>query len=243
MDLLYQGVVAGRDSLARWVELARRRRPACSGCTRRKGVIAPGRGRRHRRLRPRGPHDDRRRQDPPHEHGLLGLRGHAGRGRVDTVLSRGTRDRRRRALRRRGPATASTSARPVPVPALSRRSTAMDFGRRPADRPAGRRVVEYAAPGRADRLQLRLDLRLAPAVAGALRHLQPDPGADPHDHRRPDGDQPGDPGLDGDRRRCSPRSTRCTATARSAGSGAATRPCGCRTASRRRSPRCARRST
>ena len=41
MDLIYQGVVDGKISQARWVELCGRPRPGCSGSTA-KGIIAPG---------------------------------------------------------------------------------------------------------------------------------------------------------------------------------------------------------
>ena len=88
---------------------------------------------------------------------------------------------------------------------------------------------------RGARLQPRVDLRLAPALAGAVRHLQPDPRRDPAGHGRPVRHQPGDPRLDGDGIACSRPSTRCTATAPSAASAAATRRCASPTASRRRS--------
>ena len=52
--------------------------------------------------------------------------------------------------------------------------------------------------GRDLRVQPRLDVRQPHPVAGALRHLQPDPRRDPQHRRRADGHQPGDPGLDGD---------------------------------------------
>ena len=54
--------------------------------------------------------------------------------------------------------------------------------------------------------------------------------------RRADGHQPGDPRLDRHGQHSTPRSTRCTATARSAASAAATRRCASPTASRPRSP-------
>ena len=56
----------------------------------------------------------------------------------------------------------------------------MDFGVVLQTNPPAWRVVELAQPGRAARLQPRVDVRLPPAVAGAVRHLQPDPGGDPH---------------------------------------------------------------
>ena len=58
------------------------------------------------------------------------------------------------------------------------------------------RVVELARQAEQLRLQPRLDVRLAPALAGAVRHLQPDPVRHPPGHGRADGHQPGDPRLD-----------------------------------------------
>ena len=46
------------------------------------------------------------------------------------------------------------------------------------------RVVELAKQAEAARLQPRVDVRLAHAVAGAVRHLQPDPGRHPQGHGR-----------------------------------------------------------
>ena len=63
MDLLYQGVVDGRISLERWVDVCCTTPARMFGLYGKKGVIAPGRRRRHRRLRPERPHLDRRRQD------------------------------------------------------------------------------------------------------------------------------------------------------------------------------------
>ena len=45
--------------------------------------------------------------------------------------------------------------------------------------PPASEVVELAQQGRGGRVQPRVDVRLAPAVAGAVRHLQPDPGQRP----------------------------------------------------------------
>ena len=139
-----------------------------------------------------------------------------------------------------------TSRWPDPAPARvdlgfpqDSADVSMDFGVVLQTNPPAWRVVELAKRAEQLRLQPRVDLRLPHAVAGAVRHLQPDPGRDPQGDRRADGDQPGHPRLDGHGRRCSPRSTRCTATAPSAASAAATRPSGSPTASRRRWPRCA----
>ena len=79
MDLIYQGVVAGELTLPRWVELCSTTPARMFGLYPRKGVLAPGLGRRHRPVRPRPAVDDQRRQ-PPHEPRLLGLRGHRGVG-------------------------------------------------------------------------------------------------------------------------------------------------------------------
>ena len=97
--------------------------------------------------------------------------------------------------------------------------------------------------GRAARLQPRVDVRLAPALGGAVRHLQPDPRRDAQGGRRARWSPTRRPGTGRSPRRCSPRSTRCTATARSAASVGATPPCGSRTARRPPWPRCARPST
>ena len=68
--------------------------------------------------------------------------------------------------------------------------------RRVADessRPAGGRPREES---RGERLHPRVGVRLARAVAGAVRHPRPDPGRDRADRRRPDGHQPGLARLD-----------------------------------------------
>ena len=64
MDLLYQGVVTGEITLERWVELCSTTPARMFGLYGRKGVIAAGRRRRHRRLRPAGPHEHRARARP-----------------------------------------------------------------------------------------------------------------------------------------------------------------------------------
>ena len=76
MDLLYQGVVAGEITLARWVELASTTPARMFGLYPKKGVIAPGADADIVIYDPAGHDRHRRRQDPPHEHGPLGLRGH-----------------------------------------------------------------------------------------------------------------------------------------------------------------------
>ena len=58
MDLLHQGVVAGEITLERWVETCSTTPARMFGLYPRKGVIAPGRRRRHRDLRPGRQADD-----------------------------------------------------------------------------------------------------------------------------------------------------------------------------------------
>ena len=76
MDLLHQGVVGGKMSLARWVEVSSTTPARMFGLYPRKGDHRAGRGRRHRGLRP-GRGADPVRDHAPHERGLLGVRGHA----------------------------------------------------------------------------------------------------------------------------------------------------------------------
>ena len=64
MDLMYQGVVTGEITLERWVELTSTTPARMFGLYGTKGVIQPGRRRRHRRLRPERPHVDRARARP-----------------------------------------------------------------------------------------------------------------------------------------------------------------------------------
>ena len=75
MDLLYQGVADGRISLERWVDVCCHDPGPDVRHVRPEGRHQPRRGRGHRGLRPERPYFDRRRQDPPHEHGLLGVGG------------------------------------------------------------------------------------------------------------------------------------------------------------------------
>src|SRR6202020_3000322 len=53
--------------------------------------------------------------------------------------------------------------------------------------------------GRGGRVRVRVDVRLARALAGDVRAVPADPGRDLDADRRADGDQPGDAGLVGDR--------------------------------------------
>ena len=109
MDLIYQGVVDGELTLPRWVEICSTTPARMFGLYPAQGHHRP-RGRcRHRRVRPER-HDPHQRRDPPHEHGLLRVRGHRDRrqGRHGAVAGHG-RGRRRR-VPRHARATASTSS-------------------------------------------------------------------------------------------------------------------------------------
>ena len=103
MDLIYQGVVDGRISLARWVELCATTPARMFGLYPRKGAIAPGSDADVVVYDP-NTHDDDQRRHAPHEHGLLGVRRHGDPGwcRHGAVARQGDRA-----------ATASTSARRV----------------------------------------------------------------------------------------------------------------------------------
>ena len=95
-----------------------------------------------------------------------------------------------------------------PDPATSRRSTsasrrtddaddgAMDFGVVLQTTPPSARVVDLAKRAETYGFELRVDVRQPHPVAGAVRHLQPDPRRDAQRHRRADGHQPGDARLD-----------------------------------------------
>ena len=111
----------------------------------------------------------------------------------------------------------------------------MDFGVVLQTNPPAWRTVALAKLAEDARLRPRVDVRLAPAVAGAVRHLQPDPRRDPAGHRRADGDQPGDPGLDRHRVGLRDAQRDVRQPHHLSASAAATPRCGCSTASRPRS--------
>ena len=213
---------------ARWIELACATPARMFGLYPRKGTIAPGAD------------ADVVIYDPHAAHDALGVATHhmnvdysayEGKeitGRVDTVLSRG------RVVIDDGAVPRPAGPRPVPqarhvrLPALEPEGATWTSGSscRPT-RPA-RPVVDRMVRAEELRVQPRLDVRLARALAGAVRDLQPDPGARPAADRRADGDQPRHPRLDGDRVAVRHAQRACSATARSAASAAATRRCGCR---------------
>ena len=113
MELLYQGVVNGELSLERWVETCATTPARMFGLYPTKGVIAPGSDADILVWDPNGPHVDRRRQEAPHEHGPLGVRGVRGRrqGRHRAQPRPGHR-RERHVHRRQGPRPLP-EARPV----------------------------------------------------------------------------------------------------------------------------------
>ena len=190
--------------------------PACSGCTGEEGRHRPRGGRRRRDLRPQRPHVDRHRRgtDAPHEHGLLGLGGvRDRRPRRHRPVSRGTVIVDESALRRDARARAVRQARPLAVPDLMpHNQTRHGLRGRAPDRPAGLAADRPREAGRGVRLQPRLDLRLAPALAGAVRPLQPDPGQTKRIIVGPFVTNPATRDWTVTASLCSPRSTRCTAT-------------------------------
>ena len=103
----------------------------------------------------------------------------------------------------------------------------MDFGVTFQTDPPQRRDRRAHAAGRGARLPLRVDVRLPHPVAGAVRDLCADARGDGADHRRPLRHEPGDPRPDGDRLAVRDAQRGCSATARSAGSAAATRRGAC----------------
>ena len=139
MDLMYQGVVTGQISLERFVELTSTTPARMFGLYGRKGVIAPGADADIVVYDPLGPHVDRSRQNPPHEHGLLGLGGvRDRRSRRSGPVAR-NRDRRRDRLCRQPRTRAVPQTRPLSVPDL--RWTSESFYK-PIRRPA--RLVSLA---------------------------------------------------------------------------------------------------
>ncbi len=133
MDLMYAGVVSGQISLSRWVELTSTTPARMFGLYGRKGVVQPGADADLVIYDPQRPHLHRAGEDPPHEHGLLGLGGlrdRRPRGLGD-VPRRGGRGRDR--LRRHQGPRPVPQARPQPVPVMRlaqrRKSRAAGGGR------------------------------------------------------------------------------------------------------------------
>src|SRR6201986_4605654 len=199
VDLLYQGVVDGKLSPARWVETIATTPARMFGLYPRKGVIAPG---SDADIVVYEPASSTRISVDSHHMNMdySAYEGLGVSGSVRTVLSRGTRViDAGRFLGRAGHGQYLPRGLSSYLRLFTRGGITRGFRRCLANHPASGAGGGVRAAGGAQRLRLRVDLRLAPALAGALRHLQPDPGADPQDHRRPDGDQPGHQGLDRDR--------------------------------------------
>jgi len=199
MQLIYQGVADGKLSLARWVETCATTPARMFGLYPRKGVIAPGSDADIVLYDPAGV----TRLGVATHHMNMDYSAYEGvgvAGSVRTVLSRGTRViDGGRFLGRAGHGRYQARGLSSYLRLFTRGGSTSGFRRCLAGQPARRAGRGVRAAGGAQRVRLRLDLRLAPAVAGALRHLQPDPRADPQDQGRPDGDQPGHQGLDRDR--------------------------------------------
>ena len=113
MDLLYQGVVDGRISLERWVDVCCTTPARMFGLYGKKGVHRARRRRRHRRstTRPGTPSIGIGEGRTHHMNmDYSAWEGYEIDGHVDVVLSRGQVDHGRDRLRRRPRATASSSS-------------------------------------------------------------------------------------------------------------------------------------
>ncbi len=194
MDLLFQGVDDGRISLERWVDVCCTTPARMFGLYGKKGVIAPGADADIVVYDPNGHTSIGIDEDPPHEHGLLGLGGLGDR-----------RPRRHRAVARHGDQGRQRLhrhevARPVrQAPALAEPD--LDgLRRRPAERPAGlagRRARPAGGAATASRHVWTFDSHLLwqepfvvySQILSAHRTR----------HGRADGHQPGHPRLDGHR--------------------------------------------
>ena len=246
MDLLYQGVVDRRDH-ARAVGRADLDDPGADvRAVRQEGRHPAGRRRRHRRSTTRTG-TPRSGSSKTHHMNMdySAWEGFEIDGHVDTVLSRGHGASSTTAsyLGTQGPRPVR-QARPDPVPDLTESdrdawtSASSCRPTRPpartvAARQAGRGSTGSATCGRSTRTcsgrsRTSSTARSWPRPTGSSS-ARWSPTRRPGTGRSP--------------RRCSRRSTRCTATAPSAASAAATPPCASPTASRRRCASCARRST
>ena len=141
MDLMYQGVVTGKITLERWVELTSTTPARMFGLYGRKGVIQPGA-------------DADIVVYDPNGHTSIGVgkthhmnmdhsawEGFEIDGHVDTVLSRGQGRRRRRRVPRRQGRRPLPQARPQPVPDVR---ITMDFGVVLQTNPPAARTVQLA---------------------------------------------------------------------------------------------------
>lgn len=195
MDLLHQAVVDGHITRRRWIEIACASPARMFGLYPKKGTIAPGAD------------ADIVIYDPEAEHTLSAETHHMNvdysayegkriTGQVETVLSRGevVIDGRKFTGR-----SGHGSYTPAPPVSTSTRRSRHGLRPRPPDGPARLRRRRPDAARRTQRVPLRLDLRLGGALAGAVRHLQPHPGAHGEADRGPDGHQPRHPHLGGHR--------------------------------------------
>ena len=117
-----------------------------------------------------------------------------------------TRPRRRCASRSTPTGARSGQALELVAAGQAQRGRALHgLRRRPADRPARRAGHRPRQAGRDVRLLARVDVRLAPAVGGAVRHLQPDPQRDAQARRRARWSRTRRRATGRSRRRCSRR--------------------------------------
>ena len=138
MDLLYQGVVDGRISLEKWVDVCCTTPARMFGMYGKKGVLAPGADADVVIYDPNGHTSIGLGQVAPHEHGLLGVGGlRDRRPRRHGVLARHD-DRQQGRVHRTQEPRSVRQARPVAEPDL------MDFGVVLQNDPPAWRVVDLA---------------------------------------------------------------------------------------------------
>ena len=112
--------------------------------------------------------------------------------RLDRGLARAGAERRDRCVREDGGLGACQSGGNDD----QREPFSHELRSRPPNQPAGGARDRARSEGRDVRLHERVDVRLPPAVGGAVRDLQPDPRRHAQVDCRADGDQSGDPRLD-----------------------------------------------
>ena len=190
VDLTYQGVVAGEITLARWVEVNSTTPARMFGLYPRKGLLAPG---SDADIVLYDPAASQTISSATHHMSVdySAYEGKAITGRVDTVLSRGRHRDRRRPVRRGKRARRVPAQEDQRVPGLTGEPAVPGrfHGLRPgvegepyelrrgaADRPARPTRDRAGQAVGVARVRLRLDVRLARAVAGAVRHLLRHPG-------------------------------------------------------------------